>query len=168
MRLRSAEVCKMVKLKIGISLSRKFADRVKTHKLIKQGYDMTKVKSIDEIKLMTLLSLDSITKDNYLKLFNYEKRLKLEKALLIYACHIKYLAAKLDIDESKMLLLPSWQKKYLPLIFNNVCNVLDYCLTNYNKSLIKNIYNKVNQDLLQICQTSLDPEFYIILTKGHY
>ena len=61
----------MVKLRIGISLLRKFADRVKTHKLIKQGYDMTKVKSIDEIKLMTLLSLDSITKDNYLKLFIY-------------------------------------------------------------------------------------------------
>lgn len=158
----------MIKLRIGIRLARAIADRVKQNKLIKQGYDMTKVKSMDEIKLTTLLSLDSITKDNYLKLFNYEKRLKLEKALLLYACHIKFLAVKLDIDESKMLLLPQWQKQYLPFIFSSVCKVLDYCLTNYNKSLIKNLYEKANRDLLQVCQTSLDPQFYTILMKGHY
>ena len=65
-------------------------------------------------KAKQLLDKDYCRWQNYLKLFNFAKRSKLEQAMLIYELHCRFIEISLDTTVQYLLSKPLWKNKYFP------------------------------------------------------
>ena len=61
---------------------------------------------VSQNNLLAQLKKDYCRWRNYIALFDYQKRSNLEKAMLIYNCHVRYLAVAYDVDVNYFLSLP--------------------------------------------------------------
>lgn len=126
-----------------------------------------KMKSLTKDQVNLLLADSYFNGENYLRLFTYNNRSRLEDAMIIYACHIKYLLAKYDLAEEQL-----WShKKGLPsitsIIFRKAADQA-HCKS-YNRPSIINHVDSVNHQLKEIFSTGLEPKtFSLAIGEPYY
>ena len=98
--------------------------------------------------------------ENYIRLFDYKRRSKLEQALLIYTCHVKYLAARFEFEVGDLITNPySSNTSIITSLFDLVRKALHINSRPAKSDVIKTI-PIVEQQLADLNLERLPLEFY--------
>lgn len=114
--------------------------------------------------LLAQLRKDYCRWRNYIALFDYQKRTNLEKAMLIYNCHVRYLAVAYDVDINYFLGLPQWVNRWLPMLWNEIARANGLPKTDFKK--MKSLVGDVQQEVAALFPLTINNRYYTILSKG--
>ena len=114
--------------------------------------------------LLAQLKKDYCRWRNYITLFDYRKRSNLEKAMLIYNCHVRYLATVYDVDINYFLGLPQWVNRWLPMLWHEIAKSNGLPKTDFNK--LASLMPEVQSDIASLFPLTLNNRYYTILKKG--
>lgn len=103
---------------------------------------------------------------NYVDMLPWRQRSKLEKAMIMYACHIQYLCVSLETTSKRILSHRDWQHKWLPKLWQTVCRINSISRTNYSK--LDDSLDNVNKELFYLFGASYDSRIFSIIKKGFY
>lgn len=101
---------------------------------------------------------------NYIALFDYQKRSNLEKAMLIYNCHLRYLAVIYNVDVNYFLSLPQWVNRWLPMLWHEIARANGVPKTDFRK--LKSLVGNVQEEVSSLFPITLNNKYYYILSKG--
>ena len=119
---------------------------------------------VSQNNLLTQLHKDYCRWRNYITLFDYQKRSNLEKAMLIYNCHVRYLAVTYDVDVNYFLSLPQWVNRWLPMLWNEIAKSNGLPKTDFRK--MKSLVGNVQEEVTALFPITLNNKYYYILSKG--
>lgn len=119
---------------------------------------------VSQNHLLAQLKKDYCRWNNYITLFDYQKRSNLEKAMLIYNCHIRYLAVAYDVDVNYFLSLPQWVNRWLPMLWNEISRTNGLPKTDFRK--LKSLVGNVQEEVAALFPITLNNKYYYILPKG--
>lgn len=119
---------------------------------------------VSQNNLLAQLRKDYCRWRNYIALFDYQKRSNLEKAMLIYNCHVRYLAVAYDVDVNYFLSLPQWVNRWLPMLWNEIARANGLPKTDFKK--MKSLVGDVQQEVSALFPLTINNRYYTILSKG--
>lgn len=119
---------------------------------------------VSQNHLLAQLKKDYCRWNNYITLFDYQKRTNLEKAMLIYNCHIRYLAVVYDVDVNYFLSLPQWVNRWIPMLWHEIAKANGITKTDFKK--LKSLVGNVQDEIAVLFPITLNNRYYTILSKG--
>lgn len=103
---------------------------------------------------------------NYLKLFNHKRRSKLEQSLLVYTCHVKYLASRFEFNIGDLINNPfADSRNVLTTLFKLTCRTFGV-KGNPKKEEVAKLIPVVEEQLVEFGLGRLPIEFYSFNYKG--
>ena len=103
---------RQVKLVIPIKAGELIEDQITRERTRRAQFMNWRLQEISELQLSRLVEKDYCHWRGYIELLDYHKRSRLEQLVLIYLCHIRYVALALGVSEGKFLESQSWVNNY--------------------------------------------------------
>lgn len=119
---------------------------------------------VSQNNLLAQIKKDYCRWRNYIALFDYQKRSNLEKAMLVYNCHVRYLAVAYDVDVNYFLSLPQWVNRWLPMLWNEIARANGLPKTDFKK--MKSLVGDVQKEVAALFPLTINNRYYTILSKG--
>ena len=164
----------MIKVKLSDEMDTSLAKEVVLHWVGDQHKTEQQIQNYNIAKAKQLINKDYCRWQNYLKLFNFAKRSKLEQAMLIYSMHCRFIEISLGTSVSYLLTKPIWKNKYFQYLFESILDKLGSS-RRYDRNnlaeLIPSVQKTISEHKLDVLTTDiykplLRPTNIIKLDKG--
>ena len=123
-----------------------------------------RLQEISELQLRKLMEKDFCKWNGYIDLFNYRKRSRLEQAMIVYICHIRYLLVLFETSATKLLSYPKWVNQFLPKIWNTISGY--YGVTRFKWDSLMDLIPLIQEEQDKYFSEPIDSRVFYLL-KGN-
>lgn len=156
----------MIHVNVDSSIMASVVDELATSLKINSATTETRINNYHIGKARQYLDKDFCHWENYLKLLDYQKRTKIEQAMIIYALHCKYLEIVLNTSVEYLLSKPIWRNKYFQYLFESILDRLG-ASRRYNRKAVEDLIGKVQMAIAGARLETLTTDIYKPLLKAN-
>ncbi|MBP5593346.1 MAG: hypothetical protein J6X75_04180 [Clostridia bacterium] len=159
---------RQVRLVIPIQTGELIENQITRERTRRAQFMNWRLQEISELQLSRLLEKDYCHWQGYIELLDYHKRSRLEQLVLIYLCHIRYVALALSVSEDKFLASQSWVNKWLPLLWQNLGRYFGINTKQLQFNKIAELVEPVRSQLATILSEPPSARFIYLLKKKEF